>query len=264
MANLLIQDNRIAVTTSTAINVSAPQNALILDNVIQTALPPSGSSYLPIVVVQIYHIQYPQPANHVITGNVFSAPEASAVCAFKGAGPSFGNIQDCWSNYRQDPLYANLDGGYFYGNTFGTAVSVRAPAPVPTPVAKSLIVSNNPSVSSRVVPCNGAAGYSDVDNINNALRFLSNYRDQRPILHLSAGLYHIQNTITLPNGTASGHTTGCPIQVFGDDATLTGMILSWDVPAGAPNSEGYMFELPRPAHAVIQDLVLVNKAYYTH
>lgn len=262
MANLLIQDNRIAVTTSTAIYVAVPQNALILDNVIQTAPPPSGSSSLPIVVRQLSDIEYPQPSNHVITGNVFSAPEASAVCAFKGTA-NLDNIQMCWGHdpnhpsvlYLQDPLYANLDGGYFYGNTFGTTVSVRAPAPAPTPVAKSLIVSHTPSVSSRVAPCNGAAGCSDVDNINNALRFLSHYCDQRPILHLRAGHYHIQNTITLP--------TGCPIQVFGDGASAIGTILSWDVPAGAPNSEGYMFELPSPAQAVIQDLRLANKAYFT-
>jgi len=261
MANILIQNNRIAVTGSTAINVPGAQNALILDNVIQTAPPPSGSSYLPIVVSQSFHIDYPQPANHVITGNTFSAPEAGAVCAFQGAGPDFGNVQDCWSGYVQDELHANLDGGYFYGNTFNTSVAVSAPAPAPTPAAKPLII-GDPGDSARVAPCSGAPGCSDADHITTALQFLSSHCAERPILHLLAGLYHIKSTIVLPNGPAGGSATGCPIQIFGDGASPNGTFLSWEVPAGTPGADGYMFELPSPAQAVLQDLLIFDQANF--
>jgi hypothetical protein len=256
LANLLIQDNHISVTGSTAIDLKTPQNALVLNNVIQTAPPDSTSGFLPIVVWNTFHLEFPQPASHVISGNVFSAPQADAVCAFRAGGGEFGKREDCWAGYLQNPLQASLDGGYFYGNTFDVSSDIPAPPPPTAPAAKALLLTGGPGT--RVPACNGAAGCSDADNINQALLLLSTLCGQRPILHLPAGLYRIRKTLVLPNGPAGQAATGCPIQIFGDGASLAGTVLEWDLGPDEPGGDGYMFELPSPAQAVIQDLAIAN------
>ncbi len=285
----LVQNNKVDVTSPTAIQLSAPRSAVVIDNLIRIKpklnppVPTADPAHAPIMVGD-YHATIPgtpavdvlQPPNVIITGNAFDQPESSAICILRAgwglqsacapsvevangplpSGPVPGGI----------PAGSYAGGGYFYKNTFNSTASVSFPLLVPTPTAKAadFVATTqctdangtelDPTAHPLVPPVPPAQPITlDCDEAR-PLQAMINKAATLPgghgVVYLPAGVYNIGTTLTFPAGST--------VELFGDGEGQGGTVLRW-----IGQTDRYLFDLPAPARAAIHDLSIVNELSYS-
>ncbi|WP_437675779.1 right-handed parallel beta-helix repeat-containing protein [Sorangium sp. So ce131] len=266
--NWLIQNNKIRVASPTAIHLSHPGSAVVVDNVIQTEAqttdPNDTRAFFPIVVVKNSNqdVTITEHVNMIITGNWFNHAVDKTLCVIKDGTDYFGiNAKDQCEASQEEPLSARPQpgGGYFYGNHFPgrgvviPAVSPPAPPPAPTAKTASLTVTPrcyDPGTGNPIQPCLvDGAPYDDAMGIQAAIAAADAVvGDTHIVVHLPAGTYQIPRTITVPAGKT--------FEIFGDGESNTGTVLRW-----TGSTDDYMFHLYHPSRAAFHDLRIENSAY---
>jgi hypothetical protein len=260
----LIQNNKINVSSETAIYLPHPGSAVVIDNVIQTEAHlgedaggadagATETGMFPVVVVNskgttANGASVTEHVNMILTGNQFNQPMKRALCVMRD-GVDYdkpGGARGC-EPAQEQALTARIEpgGGYFYGNTFGANVSFGVPGVPPAPTLKKAY---RRVAAPNCVGADNTLSCDDTAKIQAAIDEAVASGGAHAVVHLQAGVYEVSRTLVVPGGST--------VEIIGDSESLNGTVLRWFGP-----SDDYMFNLGHPARGAIHDLRIENRAF---